>query len=126
MHGRCMGTNRDGTSCSGQARPGRSMCAWHDPQLATERAAWRQKGGKSRSNQARARKQLPTNTMTMQEIQGLLGVAFKGVLAGKLAPNVGNATANIARALVSVREASEFEARLTALEAAAERGGETA
>ncbi len=115
MHGRCMGTNRDGTPCSGQARPGRSMCAWHDPQLATERAAWRQKGGQSRSNKARARKRLPDNAMTMQDVQVLLGVAFKGVLSGKLEPGVGTACANIARAMAQVAGVAEIEEQIAEL-----------
>jgi hypothetical protein len=38
------------------------------------------------------------------------------VLAGKLEPGVGNAVANLARAAVTVREATELEHRLQVLE----------
>ncbi len=93
------------------------MCAWHDPQLAAERAGWRQKGGQSRSNRARAKKALPAEALTLQEVQALLGLTFKGVISGRIEPGVANAAANIARALVATREAAEFDARLAALEA---------
>ncbi len=95
------------------------MCAWHDPQLATEREAWRRKGGQSRSNKARARKQIPDGTMTPAEIQGLLGLVLKGVIGNRIEARVGNAVANIARSMIAVREATETEARLTQLEEAA-------
>ncbi len=36
---------------------------------------------------------------------------------GRIQPSVGNAAANIARALVATREAAEFDARLSRLEA---------
>ncbi len=91
------------------------MCAWHDPQLATERAAWRQKGGQSRSNKARAKKQLPDNVLTLQEVQGLLGVAFKGVLAGRLEPNIGTALASIAKSMVAVAGVAEIEEQIAEL-----------
>lgn len=115
MHGRCMGTNRDGSPCSGQARPGRSMCAWHDPQLAADRAAWRRKGGQSRSNKARAKKALPDNVLSMVEIQGLLGLAFKGVMTGKLEPNVGTVLANLARTMAQVAGVAEIEEQIAEL-----------
>ncbi len=57
--------------------------------------------------------------MSVAELGGLLGLVLKGVIAGRVEPGGGNAAANIARALVSVREASEIEDRLRELEAAA-------
>ncbi len=53
--------------------------------------------------------------MTMQEIQGLLGVAFKGVLAGKIDPGVGTACANIARAMTQVAGVAEIEEQIAEL-----------
>ena len=46
-------------------------------------------------------------------------MALRAVLAGKIEPGVGNAVANLARAAVAVREATELEARLAELEARA-------
>ena len=119
MLARCSGTNRDGTSCSGQARPGRTWCSWHDPDLDAQRAGWRRAGGKAKSNAARARKQLPDNVLTTGEVRGLIGVTIRGVLAGRVEPGVGNAVANLARVALTAAEQDELEARLAALEAAA-------
>ncbi len=126
MHGRCTGTNRDGSPCSGQARPGRPWCSWHDPALDAQRAGWRQKGGAARSNKARAKKALPAESLTLQEVQGLLSVALKGVLTGRIEPGIANASANVARAIAAVAQAGEIEERIAALEAAAQIGGKRA
>ncbi len=95
------------------------MCAWHDPQLATERAAWRQKGGQSRSNKARARKRLPAETLSLTEVEAFLSYTLKATLAGKVEPGVANAVANVARTMTTVVQAGEMEGRLRELEAAA-------
>jgi hypothetical protein len=94
-------------------------CWFHDPTFAAERDAGRRKGGVQRSNQARARKQFTDGGLTPQELSGLLGKALQDVLDGKVEPGPVNAAANIARALLAVREATETEERLTALEARA-------
>ncbi len=122
MHGKCMGINRDGGACSGQARPGRSMCAWHDPQLAAERAGWRQKGGQRRSNKARTAKRLPSEVMTMSELQGVLCVVLRDVIDGKTEPGIGNCAAGLGRAIAAVAQVAEIEDRLAALESAANLG----
>lgn len=64
--------------------------------------------------------------MTTLELRGLLGVTLKGVIGGRIEPGVGNAAANLARALNDLAKTSELEERLTALEAAANLGGRTA
>ena len=82
--GRCSGTNKDGTACSAQARPNRSWCAWHDPDLAADRATWRQKGGAGRSNQARAKKALG-DAGDLAAVQSRLVAALDKVEDGTLA-----------------------------------------
>ncbi|MDP9473636.1 MAG: hypothetical protein M3Q71_23750 [Chloroflexota bacterium] len=121
MLDRCIGTNKDGGPCSAAPAPGRSYCLWHDPERAQERAGWRQQGGKSRSNKARARKQLPAESLTLPEVQALLSVALKSVLAGRIEPGVANASASVARAIAALVQVGEMEARISALEEAAER-----
>ncbi len=123
---RCKGITKGGEPCAAKPRPGTELCPWHSADLAERRREWSRRGGVNSSNKARAKKQIPDGTMSAGELGGLLGLVLKGVIAGKIEPGVGNAAANIARALVSVREASEFEERLTALEAAAQIGGKTA
>ncbi len=119
MVGKCKATNAAGAPCSATpARPS-GWCWFHDPELTAERDAGRRKGGQERSNQARARKRLPENVMSPIEIQGLLSVTLRGVIAGRIEPGVANAAANLGRAIVAVREATITEERLTELEARA-------
>jgi hypothetical protein len=115
MQARCSATNKDGSPCSAQAWRG-GLCRWHDPQLAADRAAWRAKGGQGKGNGVRARRRLAGATMGPAELQGALASVLQGVIAGEVAPGVGSAAAAIARAIVSIREATEIDERLAALE----------
>jgi len=113
---RCRATTRDGRPCSAQARPDSELCVWHDPRYASRRAEWSATGGRQSSAKARLRKSLPDEALTPDEVQGLLAKALRDVLAGALEPGRANAAANLARALMAVREAATLEARLQALE----------
>jgi hypothetical protein len=116
MVDRCTATNKDGSPCSAQAVRG-TLCRWHDPALAAERAAWRAKGGANKSNKARARK--AAEGVSPPELQGLLSLVLRGVIAGRFTPGQATAAAALARAIVSVREATVIEERLAELEKAA-------
>jgi hypothetical protein len=113
---RCTAINKDGTPCSAQAARG-TLCRWHDPALANERAAWRAKGGANKSNKARAKK--AAEGMELSELQGLLSLVLRGVITGRFTPGQATAAAALARAMVTIREAGEIEARLSQLEDAA-------
>ncbi len=114
---RCTATNAAGERCGAQAiRAG--FCPWHDPERQEEMAEARRKGGKAKSNRARARKQLTSTAMTPAELEGVIGLTITQVLAGAKAPGIGNAVAALARASIAIREATELEERLAALEAA--------
>ncbi len=122
MDAKCSTRNRAGAPCGAQAwRDG--LCRWHHLGLEVERATWRRTGGEQRSNKQRARRQLPDAVLTPAELQGFIGLALRGVLAGRIEPGVANAVATLARAAVAVREATEIETRLAALEAAADTHG---
>ena len=111
----CMGANKDGGACS--AVPGSDgYCMWHSPANAATREEWRKKGGAQRSNRARAKKQLIDAGMTASEVGGLLSSVLRGVVSGKVEPGVGNACANIARALVEVRKVADLETEVTELQ----------
>ena len=116
---RCQATAASGKPCSATPRPGHPYCLWHDPAAADERRELSRKGGHGRSNAARARRTLPHDVLTPADLQGVLGRTLRGLIAGKVEPGVANAAANLGRAIVAVREATELEERLTALEAAA-------
>ena len=115
---KCSAIARSGSRCRSSVLPGRPFCFLHDPAAAAARIEGARKGGRNRSNKQRARKVI-AEPMTPAEIQSLLGLALRGVLAGKVEPGVANAAAKLGRALVAVREATELEERLTTLEAAA-------
>lgn len=116
---RCRGTTKDGKPCAAKPRPGTARCPWHSDDLADRRREWSRRGGVNSSNKARARKHLPDGTMSAPELGGLLGLVLKGVIAGKIEPGVGNAAANIARAMNDVIKTADIEERLRDLEEAA-------
>ena len=124
---RCRAITKGGKPCGGTPVPGEDRCPWHSPTWAERRRQWSAKGGKGKSNAARAKKQLPAEPMTTEELHAWLGLVFKRVVAGRMEPGVGNAAANLARAICTVHAAGELEARVAALENEAALGrGETA
>jgi len=120
---RCSGTNQDGAPCSGQARES-GYCPWHDPANAAKLPEWRREGGKAKSHAARARKRVAGGARDLADVQGRLMIALEKVESGDLEPGQGQAMAAIARAIVVVAGAADFERRLHDLErAAGERAG---
>jgi hypothetical protein len=119
MHQQCTGTTKTGAPCRARALPGADTCVTHDPGRIADLAEWRRRGGKAKSNKARARKALPAEILTAAEIQGVLAKALRQVLSGDLEPGRANAAATIARALLAAKQVSDLEDRLTALESAA-------
>ena len=113
---RCQSTTVAGKPCSARPVPGSTFCPWHAPDYAQRRQEWSRKGGEHKSNQARARKALPTGLLTASELQGLLGLVLKGTMAGTTSPPIGMACAALARAIIAVAGVAEFETRLAELE----------
>ena len=77
--------------------------------------------GPGRPGRARrpGRRRGPAAALTPAELQGVLAVTLKAVLAKQKSPAIGNAVATLGRAIVAVREATKLEERLAALERAA-------
>jgi len=119
MDRNCSATTKAGAPCSGPVLPGRDLCWAHDPALNQRRAEGQRRGGEARSNQARARRKFAAAALGSDQVLGLLSVALRDVIDGKLEPGIASAAANLGRAIVAVRGATELEARLAALEAAA-------
>jgi hypothetical protein len=113
---RCIGTNKSGEQCRGKALSNSRYCIAHDPARVVDMAEWRRQGGKAKSNKARARKQLPDAALSPMELQGVLSVTLKGLLAGRIEPGVANAAASLGRALVVIRDATILEERVAQLE----------
>ena len=109
MVSRCQATNASGSPCSAQPVRADGHCFWHSPAIAAERDAARRRGGSARSNQARARKQLPDGLLTNQELQGLIGKTIADVRAGTIEPGVARSVFDGARTYVAVAEAGAVE-----------------
>ncbi len=119
MATQCLGTNKDGKPCSAAVDPGSEWCRWHDPARERDRVEWQRKGGRARSNRARAKRQLADQAMSINDLDALLCLAIKRVAAGTMEPNVGSAMAGIAKTITTIRSTGDFERRLEELEQAA-------
>lgn len=113
---KCSGINVDGTPCSATPRPGSAWCVWHDPATKSQRVEWAKRGGHARSNRARAAKSLPAELMTPPELASWLGIIFKQTMGKQMAPSIGNACVNIARAIADLQKDAQLEERLAELE----------
>lgn len=121
MDMKCSHPNRAGEPCSAHHyRDG--YCRWHHPDLEAQRQAERVAGGKARSNKARAKRQLQDSVMSIGDLDALLCRALIQVAGGKMEPGVGSSMAGIAKTIVAIRTASDFEQRLTRLEESAGAG----
>lgn len=116
MVDRCAGKTKEGKACSAKPRPGSQWCPWHDPALSVSRSQWSAKGGTNRSNRVRARKDLPADPMTMEQVGAYLGVVFLGVISRRIEPSIANAAANVAKTMSVIQTATEIEERLAAVE----------
>jgi hypothetical protein len=114
--GQCAATKRDGSQCRGTSLPGKAHCFAHDPDLANARRQWTRDAGKAKSNKARMRKQLGDEVLSLGEIDSLLCVALKGVLAGKIEPGVATTAATVAKSISQLRMAADIEKRLEEVE----------
>ncbi len=112
----CSGQTKAGERCKSWAMPDSEWCINHDPNRVTDLAEWRKKGGKQRSNQSRAKKQLPAEPLSIAELHSYLGVVFRRVVTGQTEPAVGTAAATIARTMAELSRAADFEERMTAIE----------
>ena len=114
---KCSGTNVDGTPCSATPRPGSAWCVWHDPATKAQRTEWAKRGGKARSNAARAKKALPTELMTSDEIAAWLTIQFRKLITGQIEPGIATASATVAKAIADIQRGAQIEERIAELEA---------
>jgi hypothetical protein len=120
---RCAAITRGGSRCASAVLAGSTYCWVHDPAAADRRVEASKKGGKARSNKARAAKQIPP-AMSAEDLAGWLSLLFTNVMTGRIEPKIGTAAASIARVLHEVRHTTELEERLAELEARAGVGSE--
>jgi hypothetical protein len=118
----CAAQKHDGTACRARAARGSAYCLSHDPARAAQLAEARRKGGQGKAAKRRAMKELEERALSAAAFGGLIGAAALEVYAGKKSPAVANAIANLGKAALAIKEATEVEERLAALEAAAGLG----
>jgi hypothetical protein len=121
MAAKCSAIARSGSRCGSPVLPDSAYCWVHSPEAAEARRAASAKGGKARSNRARAKASLP-EAMDAAELGGWLAALFKGVMTGRVEPRIGSAASSTARVMLQARELVEVEERLAALEEAAGLG----
>lgn len=110
----CRGVRADGDRCRSAVVGASGWCFAHDPDLEAERAAARERGGQASSNVARLRRHFEPSTLG--PIFDQLKEALRQVHSGELSPAQASAMASLARAMVVLIEAGQFEERLEELE----------
>lgn len=109
----CDARKKSGEPCMVQVVGDASQCWAHDPALAEKRALARRKGGQNKATARRLRRLMPD---TLVSVYAVLEAALTDVLDGELDPRQAQAAAALARAMCTILEAGEFEARLRAVE----------
>lgn len=117
MLDRCQGTTKDGKPCSAQARTGSTWCPWHDPALIERRAEWSAKGGRQRSDVARARKKLVGDLRDLAGVKAMILESMELTKNGDMEPAILNALSTAARAVVVVAGVADFEEQLATMRA---------
>lgn len=98
----CAARRRDGQPCRARPRPGRDVCAFHDPDLADARADARTRGGRHKATSERAERRLPAS---LRGVSRVVTDTLDGVAEGRVEPARGQAVASLARAAVAVYSA---------------------
>ena len=114
---KCKSQNADGNPCGATLYRQSEWCYWHHPDLEERRKESRAKGGKNRSNERRAKKEL--RNYADAELVAILSTVLGGLLQGKYEPGVATAAATVARTITQIRTSTELEARIQELEKAA-------
>jgi hypothetical protein len=88
--------------------PGETYCRWHDPARQEENRRLREKGGRNRSNEARAQKLLKAGIDSLGGLNRFLAVAAYETYQGKLDPKRLNAIANAVGKIKDLSIATEY------------------
>jgi len=120
MVDRCQGTTVEGNPCGAVPRPGTSLCAWHTPELAAQRATWSSKGGSGRAHDARAAKAMGSGSKDTRVAQVMMMRVLTKLEDGEIDPAIATAMATVARsvdALSKTNAIASFEQQITAMRA---------
>jgi hypothetical protein len=125
---RCAANTAAGTPCKQMATPGREVCRWHDP---SPDARARHRAESARGGKAKAYAAIPAiealasdptlanlNLGTAAGLRDFLAVTLAALTRLPFDTRTANAIGGLVTAQRSLIEASDFEKRLAALEAA--------
>ena len=113
----CREHNIRGEPC-GAAEWQDGYCRWHHPEHRNQQREASIRGGRARSNRARAQKAFDLNqTRNLSDLLISLYGAIEQVLAGSLDPGPANAAANLARAIATIAGVADFQKQLEAMRA---------
>lgn len=115
---RCAGITKLGVACQGAALPGSTLCWFHDPGRAEERARACSNGGKTRMKAAAVLSaDAPETELTSpRDVQGLLSRTVYDVLKGRVGTKEANAAGYLLSVLLRAVEVGELAERVGALE----------
>ena len=106
----CRGITHRGERCRARPRTDSAWCLNHDPAISDEqRRVWKARGGHNSASKVRARKSLPAEVMSVEEIEAYLALVFRHVIVGRIDPSVGTAASNIARTMAELKKAAMDE-----------------
>ncbi len=112
----CETIRANGMPCRARALPERQQCWAHDSGSQAKATAARRRGGTNRSTIVRASRRMPRD---LQDLSRRLLEAFAEVHSGELPPDRAHAMSRLAAVYVTLHSAGEVDARIEALEAAA-------
>lgn len=122
----CSAITKAGSRCSRAPLPGRQHCLMHDPGSEDVRREASRKGGRARSNTARAAKAIAP-AMDAGELAGVLSDLLRRVVAGEADPKMATAAATLGRAILEASEQAaqpaltDLQEQVSALRATIER-----
>ena len=114
----CRATKRDGSRCTSVMVNANGFCYAHDPVYADERKETQAKGGRHKARLVQLRHLSPPRLLMIYD---KLEQALQQVHDGELDPRQAQAMATLARALATILQMGELEARVRELEAGASR-----
>ncbi len=114
----CTSPRADGDPCKADVLPGEVFCFAHHPDMQERRKAGQRRGGKAKSNTARAAKLWAAvgREIPDADLPALLKACIVDVRAGRVEPAQATAIATLAKAAVQLHADIELEHRIEALE----------
>lgn len=113
MSRQCAAITQAGRRCPNFAVLDSDKCVAHEPRMKEKIAAGRHKGGKGKSNAARARKAI---LQDLRDVSDVLLQSIRETESGAMSPGKATALATLARAYVAVHEAGLIDSRIDAIE----------